>query len=131
MFCIVFHVIVFYEIKSANQKCSNITSNNYYSMRMRPIKSTSFSKALSVTLYFKPWLPKPNSKHFSSHFVLCLLVLANYIETNTGPKSPRYPCGVCHGAVTLKHKVPLWCLPWSCYIKTQSTLVVFAMELLH
>ena len=45
---------------------------------------------------------KPLPTHYPLILLLCLLILANDIELNPGPRALKYPCGVCSKAVKWK-----------------------------
>ena len=68
----------------------------------RSVPEMSLIKALSINLHHKPKASRANPNKFPQYFMLYLLVLANGIELNPGPRAPKYPCGVC--LVTWKHK---------------------------
>ena len=95
------HVIAFAEIKNG--------TNNYYKMSHEMLMNRSgpdisLFKALPVNLHHKPRATRENTQKFISYFVLYILVQANYVELNPGPRAPKYSCGVCQECVTWKHK---------------------------
>ena len=78
-----------------------IHSHSSKSDRHPPIRNTltlSISHLVSTRTPSHLSAQHPSKTH--NKLYICLLLFMHDIELNPGPRSPKFPCGICHKAVT-------------------------------
>ena len=81
-----------------------IHSHSSKSDRHPPIRNTltlSISHLVSTRKPSHLYAQHPSKTH--NNLYICLLLFMHDIELNPGPRSPKFPCGICHKAVTSNH----------------------------
>ena len=86
-----------------------IHSHSSASERHRPIRTTLTLGISHLVSTRKPsHLSAQHPSKIHNKLYISLILIMHDIEINPGPRSPKFPCGICHKAVTSRQSV------WGC-----------------